>query len=422
MKIEDIEVFNPWWKAGRVKEEWLKGYKRKLYFEIEQHAGKRQAVLIWGLRRVGKTTMMFQLIERLLESESPRNILYFSFDEMAFDLKDVLDSYQKLILGKTFGETKDRLYIFLDEVQKVKDWENKIKVFYDLYPNIKFFLSGSASVAFRKRAKESLAGRILDFLLKPLDFQEFLEITGKDAKKIKENPSLWKRELLPLFYRYLRHGTFPELVNEDDDDFVRKYLLNNVIDRIIYKDIPEEFGSIDIELLKNLVYMVGNNPGMIVNYREISRNLGKDHRTIANYFEYLEFSLLIRFVFNYRGSPLASMRKLKKAYLATPNLIYAFIQDMEKALPSMLENAILNALDTKFFYRNGFEVDFIIPDKDTVDAIEIKKGGKEIKQIRKFIKKFGKKVRTALVVDMEDERVIDNIEITPAWKFLLFKS
>ncbi len=421
MEIGELERFNPWWRTGKVREEWLKKYKRKLYFNIEKYLQRRQITLIWGLRRVGKTTLMLQLIENLLEKTSPKNILYFSFDEIAFDLKDVLEAYQKVILNKTFDESREKIFIFLDEVQKAKDWENKIKTYYDLYPNVKFFVSGSASVKLRKKSNESLAGRILDFLLEPLSFEEFLEMGGKDFKKIKQNPNLWKREIVPLFYRYLKYGMFPELANEEDEEFARKYLMNNVVERIIYKDLPEEFGIKDIELLKNLIYMIGRNPGMIINYKEISKNLGKDQRTVANYFEYLEFGLLIKFAFNYRGSALASLRKLKKAYLATPNIAFAFNQDMERALPSMLENLIFIESGAKFFYRNSFEVDFIIPADGRMTAIEVKRMGGDAKQLKKLSEKFGKKVKKSIIVDMENEGKAGGINIMPAWKFILFK-
>lgn len=419
MLIEELERFNPWWKTGCVREEWVKGYKRRLYFEIEKYVEKKQVVLIWGLRRAGKTTILFQIIQNLLGSIKPRNILYFSFDEIAFDLKEVLESYQKFILNRTFEETGEKMYVFLDEIQKVKDWENKLKIYYDLYPNIKFFISGSASVRLRKRSRESLAGRILDFLLKPLSFEEFLEMNGRDLKKIKENPELWKRDILPLFYRYIKYGMFPELVNEDDEDFARKYILNNVIERVVYKDLPEEFGLKDVELLKKLIYIAGKNPGMIVNYKEISKDLGKDQRTIANYFEYLEFGLLVKFVFNYRGSPIASLRKLKKVYLSTPNIAFAFNPDMERVLPFMLENLISSETDANFFYRNGFEIDFVLTDNDKLTAIEVKKTEKDVKQVRKFIEKYKGKVKKAVIVDMEKEGKVDDIEIIPIWKFLL---
>lgn len=419
VSIEDFERFNPWWRTGTVRSEWLKEYKRSPYFEVEKYVEKRQILLIWGLRRVGKTTVLYQIISEILKKTDKKRVFYFSFDEIAFDLKDVLEDYQKLMLNKTFEETKERVYIFLDEIQKVHDWENKLKTYYDLYPNVKFFISGSASVALRKRSKESLAGRILDFLIKPLSYGEFLEMNGKNLAKIKESPNLWKRDVLPLFYRYLRYGMFPELVAEDDEEFARKYILNNVIDRIIYKDLPEEFEIKDAELLKTIVYLLGKNPGMIVNYKAIAKDLGRDQRTIANYFEYLEFGLLVKFVFNYRGSPLASARKLKKAYFSTPNIAFAFNQDIERILPAMLENLIASEIDAKFFYRNGFEIDFILPENGKLDAIEVKKTEKDIKQIKKLREKFRGKVRHAVMVDLEKEGKSEDIPIIPAWKFLL---
>jgi len=420
MQIEDLERFNPWWKTGHVREGWLREYRRKTYFETAKYLDRRQIILIWGLRRVGKSTLMFQVISDLLKKTSPKNILYFSFDEIAFDLKDVLESYQKLILNRTFDEMREPVYVFLDEIQKIPDWENGLKTYYDMYPNIKFFASGSASVSLRKNSRESLAGRILDFLLKPLSFEEFLEMNGRDVKKIKEDPDIWKREMLPLFHRYLKYGMFPELANEDDEEFARKYILNNIIERIIYKDLPEEFEIKDVELLKNLIYLLGKNPGMIVNYREISKNLGKDQRTIANYFEYLEFGLLIRFVFNYRGSPMASLRKLKKVYLSTPNIAFAFDQDMNRVLPYLLENIIASETDAKFFYRNGFEIDFVYPENNELIAIEVKKTEKDIKQIKKFKEEFKGRVKKTMIIDIEKEGTVEDVEIIPAWKFLLF--
>lgn len=417
--IGALEQFNPWWKTGNVKDSWLEPYKRHIYSDIEKYTGKRQVILIWGLRRTGKTTIMFQLIQDLLSYTDNKHIFYFSFDEIVFDFKEILESYQQTVLGSSFDDAEGKIYIFLDEIQKVDDWENKIKVYYDLYPNIKFFISGSASVSLRRKSTESLAGRIMDFQMKLLSFEEFIEMNGRDMKKIREKPDLWKRELIPLFYRYLKYGMFPELCAENDEDFARKYILNNVIERVIYKDLPDEFEIKDVELLKTLVYIICKKPGMIVNYREIGKDLGKDQRTIANYFEYLEFGLLIKYVFNYRGSPIASRRKMKKAYLYTPNLAFAFNQDIDPILPYMLENIVASHTDARFFYRNSFEIDFIIPDNDKQDIIEVKKSRKSIKQVKKYQEKFGDKVGRSMIVTLEEEGTVDDIPVTPAWKFLL---
>lgn len=421
MEIDELTKFNPWWETGKVREELLEKHKRGLYFEIKKYTGMRQMILIWGLRRTGKTTIMYQRISDILsEGVDPKNVLYFSFDEIAFDMREMLGTYQKIILNKNFGSTKDKIYLFLDEIHKVKDWESKLKTYYDLYPNLKIFISGSASVSLRKRSNESLAGRVFSFRLDPLSFAEFLEILGMDTGKIMENLEIQKSKIVPLFYKYIKYGAFPELANENSDEIARNYIMNNVIDRIIYKDLPEEFNGInDVELLKNLVHLAGKNPGMIVSYKEISKNLGRDQRTISNYFEYLQFGLLISMVSNYRGSQISSMRKLKKVYMTSPSLAFAFGYDFNKSLPLLLENAVMSGTGARFFFRNGFEIDFVIEAEDGITGIEVKRKGKETGQVRKFREVFSEKVKDAFIVDAEKEGEVNGVKIVPIWKLLL---
>jgi len=324
-----------------------------------------------------------------------------------------------VILHSNFEDSPEPIYLFFDEIQKQDGWENTVKTYYDLYPGIRFFLSGSASAGLRKRSTESLAGRILDFTLSPLLFEEFLELNGKNTGKIKEDPDLWKREIIPLFYRYLKYGQFPELARETDETFAKKYLLNTIIERVIYRDLPEEFGIKDIELLRNIIILIGKNPGMIVKYSEISKKFGRDQRTVANYFEYLEYGLLLRFVYNYRGGALASMRKMKKVYFSSPNLVFALTQNLDRVLPLMLENLVACQTGAKFFYRNGFEVDFVAETEDGLVAIEVKNKQNEVSQLLKFREKFTDKTIDSYLLDVEGEGERDGVRIIPVWKFLL---
>lgn len=419
MDLLELERWNSWWKTGQVKEVWLQPFHRDLYSTLTPYLEKRQILLFQGLRRVGKSTLLFQLIADFLQTTPAKRILYFSFDEQVPEIREVLEAYQKHVLGGSFEESNEKVYLFLDEVQKVKDWENKIKVYYDLYPQVKFFLSGSASVGLRKRAKESLAGRIFDFTLEPLSFPEFLALRGLDIKKIRESPQLWKRELLPLFYRYIKYGSFPELVHEENEEIAKKYIRETVVDRIVYKDLPEEFSIKDPSLLRALLTLATQRPGMLLNFQQLAKDLKKDPRTIAVYFDYLQFSLLVRFVFNYRGSPLASMRKSKKIYFATPNIIFASATSMEAVLPYMLENIVVNTTNASFFYTNGFEVDIVLESKGKLQGIEVKSGKVEVQQLQKFITTFGKKVESVKVISLEEEGKEKGIPIIPAYQYLL---
>src|SRR3989344_1998524 len=161
MEKVKLEEFNHWWINKKVDAELALPFKRDIYAEIEKHIDKRFIVALVGLRRVGKTTTMYQIIQSLIERKiSPTNILFFSFDEIVAKLGEVLDAYREMH-NKDFR--KEIVYVFLDEVQKCNNWENEIKKYYDLYPKLKFIISGSESLFIRRKTKETLAGRIFEF-------------------------------------------------------------------------------------------------------------------------------------------------------------------------------------------------------------------------------------------------------------------
>lgn len=418
MDLSELERFNTWWKIGKVRQSLTKEYKRIVYNQIMKYIDKRLIILLYGLRRMGKTTIMYQIISELLEHTEGKNILYFSFDEYAYSIDDVLNEYQNSVLHKTFDNTEKNVYIFLDEIQKLQRWEDKIKIYYDLYPNLKFILSESASVSLRKKSDESLAGRIITIAVEPLNFTEFLEMNGLNVIKIKENPDLYKRDIMPLLDRYMKYGTFPELSRNEDDDYARLYIRETVIDRIIYKDIEREFRVNDVDLLKALIKMISNRPGMTLNFKAISENIGRDQRTISNYFEYLEFGLLVKIIYNYRENEFISLRKLKKCYPVTPNIVFALSDKFNELMPYIMENLVLMNIRTNYFYKNNYEIDFISVKKDKIMPVEVKKTDRTEKQLKLFIKKYGNKVENPLMVTYDNESN-DNITVIPLWKFLL---
>ena len=418
MDLSELEKFNTWWKIGKVRPSLTKEYKRIVYNQIMKYIDKRLIILLYGLRRMGKTTIMYQIISELLEHTEGKNILYFSFDEYAYNIEDVLNEYQNSVLHKTFDNTEKNVYIFLDEIQKLQHWEDKIKLYYDLYPNLKFILSGSASVSLRKKSSESLAGRIITIAVEPLNFTEFLEMNGLNVIKIKENPDLYKRDIMPLLDRYMKYGTFPELSRNEDDDYARLYINETVIDSIIYKDIEREFRINDVDLLKALMKMISNRPGMTLNFKAISENIGRDQRTISNYFEYLEFGLLVKIIYNYRENEFISLRKLKKCYPVTPNIVFALSDKFNELMPYIMENLVLMNIRTDYFYKNNYEIDFISVKKDKIIPVAVKKTDRTEKQLKLFIKKYGNKVENPLMVTYDNESN-DNINVIPLWKFLL---
>ena len=286
MERSKLEEFNPWWISGKVDEELALPFKRDIYIDIEKRLDKRFILALVGLRRIGKTTIIYQLIQRLIKANIDKaNILFFSFDEVSAKLDEVLEKYKE-IHNKDLREKK--IYIFLDEIQKCSGWENELKKYYDLYPKLKFIISGSESLFIRKKTKETLAGRIFEFILTPFTFGEYLKFN-----KIKEEEFKYETKIKPFFYKFIEKGGFPETFSFETDRDFKEYISALVVDKIVYKDIPKMFKLEDPEFLRVLLELISTNPGMYIDYQSLSKQFGKDRRVIKDYINYLKESFLI---------------------------------------------------------------------------------------------------------------------------------
>ncbi len=417
MDIEILSKFNPWWVEKNVPAELTGTHKRPILDEIYKYLDKRYIILLYGLRRVGKTTILYQIIDELLKKgEEPANILYFSFDDKTASIGEIISAYEEKVRKKRIGES-ERAYLFFDEIQKVGDWQSDIKILYDLHPRLKIFLSGSASIALQRKSKESLAGRIIDLFVTPLTFSEFLQWKGVniDMKK----PEMFQLEIKPHFMDYLRKGGFPEIINENSDEIIRKYIKNAVIEHIIYQDLPREFGLKDIGLLKILLEAIANEPGMIVNIDRLVRDLKRNRITIGNYLEYLRYGLLVSIISNLREGMLVSSRKNKKVYPANCSFCFAYRDDFfaDNVLEKVAETVVSSHINAEYYYRNSFEIDFVKKSKGEPIPIEVKYGSAETRQLKLFRAKFN--APKGLLISRDTFAQEDGIKVVPLWFFLL---
>ena len=422
MKYQDLIEYNEWWNTGKVPGRLLKSFKRDAYFKVLKYLDKRQITSIVGLRRIGKTTIAYQLIDHLIsQGVKEKNIVYFSFDEHSgAKPSEVLDIYANEILNKSLNSLDKKIYVFFDEIQKAGNWENQLKKYYDLNYKIKFIISGSASLKIREKTKETLAGRTVEEKMQTLSFKEFLGI-----KKVKiENLKLQEAEIKPLFYEYVRKGGFPEFVDEDDEEFIKNQINGIIIDRIIYQDIPEVFKVKEPSKLMSVLKIISNSPGMLVDYQNIGSDLGITRQTVSNMFDYLSNTFLIKVLYNFSKNRLTSERKLKKCYLADTALVNLYSKDVDKG--KLIEDLIISHLDAKFFWRkNGYEVDIILDKKSVLIPIEVKYKNtvaeKDIKGLVKFMDLFGVEQGFVVTKDISEEKKINGKKIIfiPVWLFLL---
>lgn len=443
--IRILKESNPWWSG---KEADAPKYKRQLFATLQNYMKMKQILAVVGLRRVGKTTLMIQLINDLLKKgTSGKNILFFSFDEVISKENDILSNIIRYFEGIS---PEGKKYIFFDEVQKVAYWEEALKRFYDIHDikgDFKFVVSGSASLQIKK-SKESLAGRIFDFVLEPLSFSEYLSLSSvifeKPAAEFngfsKSYDSMLseKEKFEHMFKEYLFKGGFPELAGISDADAIRKYIKNSVVEKIVYEDIAAVFNVRQKDLLINLLLYACKETSQMFEISNLADTMKASPGTIGTHIFYLQNSFLTDILFNFSRSSSKMFRKKKKIHIAHTSIAFALLNydisllDTEN-IGKYVETAVMQHAKafegTLYFWRDAQkrEVDVVVDFSDAAIPIEVKYKNNitasDLSGIIAFSRKNKSKDKRAFVVtkDILKQETIKGVELTfvPAWLFLL---
>ncbi len=400
----DLIFYNRHWQKGFVYP-----YSKERFFidEIKENLDKRFITIISGLRRTGKTVLLFQAINYLIQEKkvNRENILYFTFDEEKVRLDDLLMEYEKQT-GISWKE--NRVFLFLDEIQKLKDFQNQIKVYYDLYPELKFIISGSTSMFIKKKTTESLAGRVKIIHLPPLSFKEYLFFT--DSKEILEKPKMYHKEIMKEFEKYW-FRQFIEIINFSNEEI--KDYLKSLVKKIIYEDIPVIYNINEPDILVKIVKYLSNYPGALINFEKMSDIFDIDRKTLSKYFQALNYSYLIKILYNFSKNLIKTEKKLKKAYLSSTSFVIAyndFIMHDEWRKNLIAENFVISIKNYDFFWRenNQKEVDFVNVKDEKIEALEVKYTNKIRKDDFKNLLKFKNKFHNVELTMLYPEEIIEN--------------
>jgi hypothetical protein len=374
-----IKADHVWWVNQQIpfyNELSKRMYYNGFYSLIKQKTLHR-AVVLMGPRRIGKTVMMYQAIQDLLdENIDPRKILYFSLDTPIY----TNISLEKLI-ELAFESTKinmDGCFIFFDEIQYFKDWEIHLKSLVDRNRNTKFIASGSAAAALRMKSNESGAGRFSDFFLPPLTFAEYIDLNKYDdlLKEVQvdfgvSRPFYAATDIEKLnnhFYDYINFGGFPEIaLNKDEVKNPERVIQKDITDKVIMKDLPGLFGIENTLELQQFFNVLAYRTGEILNYQSVSKETKTDNKTVKKYIEYLETAFLIKVL--HRVDITAQRFKnitQFKVYLTNPSLftgLFGKIEMEDERFPHLVETAVFaqylhrehNFLRYANWKRNGKE-------------------------------------------------------------------
>jgi hypothetical protein len=415
--IKDVLVdSNPWWKG-----EYAAEFKpRELYPTIRKFMSLPQIIALTGLRRVGKTTLMMKIVEDALrEGLKPNRIVYFSFDEFRdVEIRDLVKAYEELMNANL----RDGGFLFLfDEIQKLGDWADRLKGFYDGFKDrVKIVISGSESLFLRKKSRETLAGRIFEFKVEPLTFREFLTFKGVGF----EPAGVYEKELSRWLHQFARTLGFPELVEVKEKEIIKKYVQESLVEKIIYRDIPRLYRIRDVSILESLLRIIMEEPGQIIEVAALAGDLKISRQTASNYLKYLEDSFLLRKLYNFARNRRKVERKLKKYYPTVVSVDLLFKED-DLSRGKAFEWLIVNQLKAEFFWRDAYknEVDVVLANEPPmpVSPVEIKHGKPDFKGLLAFMRKFKMEEGWIVSSQVEETRHIDGqtIHVVPAFKYLL---
>jgi predicted AAA+ superfamily ATPase len=437
--LERMKFENPWWINGKIDDDYDQ-MQRRLYFDLfyplVNETDIRRAVVLMGPRRVGKTVMMHHSVAKLLkEGTEPQKVAYLGIDNPIY-LNMGLEQLFTLARRAAGKSDIKGWFVFFDEIQYLKDWEVHLKVLVDSFPHTKFIVSGSAAAALRLKSKESGAGRITEFMLPPLTFNEYIHLKNF-SHLIRPSSLEWNgnlsnfftsiniREINNHFIDYINYGGYPEVIfSEKIKANPGRYIKSDIVDKVLLRDLPSLYGIQDVQELNSFFTTLTYYSGNEVSLDTLSKSSGVEKNLLKKYLEYLEAAFLIRVIHRIDDNAKKFQRAtFYKIYLTNPSLrsaLFSPLQATDEAIGNMVETAIF----AQWMHREWFtpwyarwgqgEVDMVgLDDKKfkPLWAVEIKwtnrffERPRELKSLLQFCQKNN--LTSAMITTIDKEGTID---------------
>ncbi len=388
-----------------------------------RYAGLPHAVVVSGVRRCGKSTLLNQVISDLYKD----GIYYLNFEDerlIDFAVEDFNDLYEVFL--ELYGEKN---VFFFDEIQNVPKWEVFVRRMQG--KGCKFFITGSNASLLSKELGTKLSGRNVSVELFPFSFVEFLSFKGFKLSRNGLPLTTERAALKKYFAEYLKHGGMPEYLKYQDQT-----LLKRVYEDILYRDIVARYGIKQVKPLRELGLYLLSNIGGTFSYNNLKKVLGLGSmNTIKSYADYLENSYLIFFISKFSYSLKEQFVALRKIYCIDNGLAESIAFQFSRNKGRFLENLVFLELRRKFseiyYYKteNNLEVDFLVKsDRKDMKLIQVadnldndKTRQREINSLVKAMVELKLKTGLILTDDAEEDLKIEgkDINVQPVYKWLL---
>jgi len=363
------------------------------------------------------------LINELLKENKPKSILKLNLDNpLFFEIWDTPASLYKLvdIAEKITGEKIK--YLFLDEVQVVKDWETFVKSVYDTETFKKIFVTGSNTSFLQNEYSSSLSGRYLDNTIFPYSFSEILKHNDIHTYFDLLNN---KQKIFQLLDACLEWGCFPEIISTKNKE-IKTSLLSSYFDSIIMKDCISRYQIADIATFRKLLLYSISNIGAVFSYKSLAIAAGTNENTAKKYINILNDSYIINDISNFAFSLKENVRNSHKLYVSDNGIINAVSYRFWDNKSKLFENFVFNELqkqqydDITFATHTG-ECDFVVKKGFEYQAIQVcyeltaENGKREFGGFDAIEKEIKLNKKTIITYNQEQQE--KDIEVVPVWKY-----
>lgn len=345
-----LEQFDSFWGLDL-------GILRTQLTEVERASKVPHAVIISGLRRAGKSTLLLQLARRLGQDQ----FYYLNFEDdrfLEFRAENANDLYQMLI--EVFGER--RIFI-IDEIQNIVGWEHFVRRFMDM--GFKFYITGSNVSLLSRELGTRLTGRYVPIELFPFSFKEFMLFRGESLPDLDRMTTADHARLQKSLQSYLQFGGIPDALK-----YPELPLLRTLYDDVLYRDIATRYRLEAVTAIRELAFFLMSNPASLVSFNKLKNQFRVGSvNTIKNYIGYMENSWLLFTLNVYDYSVKRQQIAPKKIYGIDTGLINTVGFGFSPNTGKLLENLVFLALRRKtqeihyFSSPGGYEVDFYLPEQ-----------------------------------------------------------
>jgi len=378
-------------------------------------------IIITGIRRCGKSCLLKLILNKLKLTK--KDFLYINFnDERLTNFND--ENYQNILDYIEENKYNKKIYLFLDEIQEVKNWEKWIDRIKEKFPII---ITGSNSQLLSSEISTVLTGRSISIKLFPFNFREYLNYKKLDLTNYLLDTKL-QNKIKSNFKEYYPMGGMPKMVIEKNN-----IILKELYENIIYRDIVRRFNPNLTKPIKEISIYLLSNISSDVSLRTLSKVSGiKNLGVLGEIFSSFEKAFLFFMINKFDYSIKKQIQNPKKVYsidIGFPNnLGFKFSKDSGK----IFENLVAISLKQKgfeiYYYRERTECDFVVREKTKITKViqatyelNDKNKEREIKGLLEAMTKFKLKEGLILTYDEEDEFKIDKkrIVVKPLWKWII---